>query len=717
MPENTNAIVQIPLDQILLNDTNPRGGINTEAVDILAANMATEGQKTDIKVRRLGEAERTTLPPDIPMPKGVELYRVVGGDHRVLAARKLGWPAIRATILAITPEQTFLEAYLDNQGKEMSWFAKYKAVEIAWAQRENPKVSQQAVADQLMIPPQYVSRALKLMPLLNTAARGAVHQNLMNSDKFKVTENPVFRLTNLVSGHPDDPDRVWAALKVVLDRKMTEPQVKHLVAWVKSGNSPETYAPTPKTQKLETPATHLSPEMADKLVELARQAKEEELKGTGDTTHRDALTTYLQNIKAVRSDEASNAKLGVKSEELGIKPHNISRREGLTILGQQIGKAFGWLTAKLTGHDKKSAQSAPVKWTEKIAKWTAKLFWHWSLKHLHHFFKGVANYAVPVRKFEHSGHGRGSSGATLPPLIPTVLHWAVYSFCQLAFWWTLMEYVSYHWMPSLRPWLEWPFRFLAHQVIVVLPDMAWSWGTSHLVPAAVVAGLLVLGIYYAYRAQPARMALLCALLFVGWYYGRAWSTQTPSLESAKVKSLNVSNIQTFTPSNFQTSSSSAATSVVSVPNLTPTAASTNSTPLPTSVIAASNVGGSSESASITSNSVQAADPPATSPQKAEISSSAEPQPAISHTSVGMTTPTPNPVASAAQTTPTPPNANGNNNGPSPSGTGLAQPKLGSQPVASTQVTPHDVVGQVAGSVAKGIGTNAVGGLAKKLFGL
>lgn len=91
MTADISQIIEIPLGQILLNDKNPRGFINQAVVDILKASMAIEGQKNEVKLRLLETGQ----------------YMVVGGDHRVLAARKLGWTTIRAIVLEIKPKQAF----------------------------------------------------------------------------------------------------------------------------------------------------------------------------------------------------------------------------------------------------------------------------------------------------------------------------------------------------------------------------------------------------------------------------------------------------------------------------------------------------------------------------------------------------------------------------------------------------------------------------------
>jgi len=248
-------IIEIPLDQILLNDKNPRGFIDPGAVDTLKASMAIEGQKTPIKTRQLSEAEIANLspnpeelPPDISYPKGVPLYRVVGGDHRLLAARKLGWKTIKGMVLDIIAEESFLEGYLDNQGKEMGWFSDFKAAEALWNQNQDPKKTQKAVADRLMKSEALVSMALKLLPLLNSSAREALLHQVKKSPKDQVTQKAIYRLTDLATGGNADTYRIWAALKVVLDRQMTEAQVQKLVAWIQKGNSPESFPASGKTE-------------------------------------------------------------------------------------------------------------------------------------------------------------------------------------------------------------------------------------------------------------------------------------------------------------------------------------------------------------------------------------------------------------------------------------------------------------------------------------
>ena len=239
-----NEIIEIPLDQVLLNDPNPRGFIDPVTVEAISASMAIEGQKTEIKVRLLENHQ----------------YRVVGGDHRVLAARKLGWTTIQAVVLDITPDQAYLEGYLDNQSKPMGWFADYMAIEVLWKQTDGKKGSQKLVADRLMKTETMVSRALKLLPLLNASSRELILASCKNPDGYELLESPVRPLTGLAKGQPDDQAVVEAALRVVYLRQMTAGQVEKLVTWVNAGNLPDTFHLTPSAPKTsKVPHAHVAP--------------------------------------------------------------------------------------------------------------------------------------------------------------------------------------------------------------------------------------------------------------------------------------------------------------------------------------------------------------------------------------------------------------------------------------------------------------------------
>jgi ParB/RepB/Spo0J family partition protein len=231
------TIVSIPLSKIRPNLNNPRKVVTPEAVDLCAASMKAVGQKTPIKVRALPDGN----------------YELIGGHIRLEAAKKLGWEALNGTVLDITAEQAFLEAILDNRDEEMTWLEWYLAIEAFMAQ--NPGMKQNEVAEILEETPTSINRVVKLLKALNKAAREAILATCKNSsESYVIPEVCARRLGDL-----DDPARVEKALRVVIDRKMTEPEVVRFVAWIKKGGYPSQYPKKGEQSKSGTTKQRIDP--------------------------------------------------------------------------------------------------------------------------------------------------------------------------------------------------------------------------------------------------------------------------------------------------------------------------------------------------------------------------------------------------------------------------------------------------------------------------
>jgi ParB/RepB/Spo0J family partition protein len=247
----TTAMIQkIPISQIKPNPNNPRHVIKSEMVDACAASMQAVGQRTPIKVKGSGDTS----------------YELIGGHIRLAAAQKLGLETLDALLLDLTPEQALLEAILDNRGQELTWLDEYQTIESML--KVNPNLTQREIADQLEMSLGMVNRGIKLLKLLNQASRDILVQNLNKTeDSEEVKEYSVFRLTDLTESkafffsgdteeaHQNDLQKlVERALKVVVDQKMTEPQVGKLVNYIlKTGNNPESYGLHEEAQKEGSP--------------------------------------------------------------------------------------------------------------------------------------------------------------------------------------------------------------------------------------------------------------------------------------------------------------------------------------------------------------------------------------------------------------------------------------------------------------------------------
>jgi hypothetical protein len=246
----SESLVDLPIAQIKDNPDNPRHLITPEMTEAMAASLKTVGLKNAIKVRKLevrsgelgvaekGEKnqEKAELGNDGPYE-----YEVISGHIRLAGAKMLGWTTIKALVKDLTPQEALLEAILDNRGQEMTWFDLYLSIEALM--KADPNLTQQEVGNQLEIDRSVVSRALKLLGVLNPISRTLICENFTKPDGYHVPENCVRRLGDLErSQSPHLQDLVQRALGVVLRKKMGEPQVAKMVAEIlKTGINPEAY--------------------------------------------------------------------------------------------------------------------------------------------------------------------------------------------------------------------------------------------------------------------------------------------------------------------------------------------------------------------------------------------------------------------------------------------------------------------------------------------
>ena len=232
-PVRQTQVQSVLLSKIHPNPNQPRHVITPEMVESMAASLKSAGIKNPVKLR--------------PMPDGQ--FEIISGHIRAAGARKLDWETLPALVLDLTPEQALLESILDNRGQEMTWLDLYQSIESL--QKVNPNLTQQELGDRLEVDRSVISRAIKLLSFLTESSRKLICENLTKLDGYQVSENAVYRLTDLKT-----PETVEKALQVVLDRHMTEPQAAKLAAWVlQTGKEPQEYPSQPgkkgKEQELD----------------------------------------------------------------------------------------------------------------------------------------------------------------------------------------------------------------------------------------------------------------------------------------------------------------------------------------------------------------------------------------------------------------------------------------------------------------------------------
>jgi hypothetical protein len=177
---------------------------------------------------------------------GEVLYEIVDGELRYRAALKNGDKDINCQIDDLSPIKAFKKGISANRLNKPEWFEDYLAMEYL-LKNSGPDVKKQEIAPLFEVEPTIVSRATKILAVLNEASRDLVLKNLQKSpDSWKIAENTLYQLSDL-----RDLNTLEAALRIALDRQMTAAQAKSLVKWVQAGNTPETYKPqtAPKTSK------------------------------------------------------------------------------------------------------------------------------------------------------------------------------------------------------------------------------------------------------------------------------------------------------------------------------------------------------------------------------------------------------------------------------------------------------------------------------------
>ncbi len=319
----------------------------------------------------------------------------------------------------------------------------------------------------------------------------------------------------------DLPGAFHPALDLVLTRELTTIQIEYLVEWIVSGKPVGEFDPMATPTK-RTPG----PKVKRQSTALREPQGPESIERVGSpqsTANRENHTPPLSGGEPPQS-----------AEEVTFTPTDTPALPARS-WGQRVGAAIDTLLVgspsipKPSQHPKAAKKhpelKAVVKDTVKNGKWVARIFWHWSLKHLHYVFKWVANQVVPLHQSHASGHKhRGaSSGLTNP--VPVVLHWGVYSLCQLVFWWVVLGGLAARFSPVLKPWVEYPFRFLAYLVAVDFPAWVWRLAQEHLGLAIFLGVVLALSLFGAFAKQPLRTGLLVLLLGAVWFYGRGWGTE------------------------------------------------------------------------------------------------------------------------------------------------------------------------------------------------
>jgi len=318
------AIIQIPIEKIMPNPRQPRRRFKPGSIQEMSDSLTALGQQTPAKVRPLTADEKVSNP-------GFE-YMVIGGHRRLGGAKLAGFKTLDCYVLNITPAETHRAALMDNDSEEMDWWDWDLAIEEE--DKTNPGHTQRELAGQLGVSQGKVYKALKLARVLNPSAREKIDRNLdealtasdelgpgtgvnpsegvnLESSRFKpgakyeITEYVLLALADL-----GDSSLVERALKVVLDRHLTEQKAKKLVVWAQKGNPPEDFGSKEPIDAPEDPYAAYWPTLAPGI----------KVKYKGGETYHVQMTLQGRHAAWNALSAASNTLKGMANPTPGATP-------------------------------------------------------------------------------------------------------------------------------------------------------------------------------------------------------------------------------------------------------------------------------------------------------------------------------------------------------------------------------------------------------------
>jgi hypothetical protein len=453
-PQPKAVLSRIPLTQIRPSPRNTRKIIRAEMIEARRASMANDGQANPITVRPLTDQEKSD-----DQDKNI-LFEIVDGEIRYRAALKNGDKEIDAYIKNRTPDEAFKESIKGNRVNKPGWFEDYLAmVEL---KKIDPNIQNQEIAEIFEVDNVTVSHALQFIPRLKNKAINEILEILQNPQKgLKINEDPIYRLNDL-----RDPDDIDKALPVVIERQLSEPQVKELVAWIESGQDPTLFEPTVKPSKPRTPkgeAHHEgSDQGADSPMESAHPKSVAQLvvepQGADFPVGGDPVE-QVESKEPTNGDTTKPKVNGTPASGFWKDIQDIFQGFTLAGLKDLFGKipqgnkwqALGYIFEKILlggmGHLIELACNLLIV----LVKHTGK--------GIHNVSKSIANMVMPISR-SGSSHSHGSSSRSQNPFL-YIGHWLVYGFITVVCYSILLSSIG-NFVPGVGPWVRAEMMALAH---------------------------------------------------------------------------------------------------------------------------------------------------------------------------------------------------------------------------------------------------------------
>ena len=225
-------ILMLPINDLAVPDWNPRKVVFEEPLKNLIAYIQAGGRLPRILVWK---------------GNGQAPWAIISGQRRREAFKRLGYTQVEVEVMDIPLEQAEFLAMGSNEGEPVFWLDWDIRAEKLYQEgnKDGRKLTQADLAAQLGVSQPKINSALKVAGVLTPASREAIYHAVIKSgDPDRVKERPILALAAL-----GDSAGVEKALPQVIDGQMIEGQVRHMVADLKTGSTPN-----PLSQKDPVPA-------------------------------------------------------------------------------------------------------------------------------------------------------------------------------------------------------------------------------------------------------------------------------------------------------------------------------------------------------------------------------------------------------------------------------------------------------------------------------
>ena len=235
---------KLRIEELDLSRFTPRLSVDHRYVDELAESFKAEGQLKPIIVR--------------PHPDKPNVWEIIDGVHRVMAARKLGWTLIRAEVRKLSDEEAMILAMRVNQlhGKRLDPLEEAMRIK---EMIENYGYTQEKVGKVFNRSQEWVSRRLSLVKKATPELKRAI---------MTVSIKPR-HARSIVQLNEEEQKEV---LEEVIEHNLPSTTTEALVEAVKAAETEEE-----KEMVLEV-VPKLKPKHAKKLVEVFKKAPPEKRK-------------------------------------------------------------------------------------------------------------------------------------------------------------------------------------------------------------------------------------------------------------------------------------------------------------------------------------------------------------------------------------------------------------------------------------------------------